>query len=126
MALEQSARRIKRFGAGLPGKLALALGLLGLVLGLLPSIAELEQRFGLPGLFALRAANPAPPDVVILAINGETSDKLNLPEKPAQWSRALHIEAVNHLRQAGAAAIVFDLFFEESRAEDSEFAAAIA
>ena len=34
MALEQSARRVKRFGAGLPGKLALAP--LGLVLGLLP------------------------------------------------------------------------------------------
>lgn len=119
MALEQSARRIKRFGAGLPGKLALALGLL-------PSIAELEQRFGLPWLFAIRGANPASLDVVILAINGETTDKLNLPEKPAQWSRALQIEAVNHLRQAGAAVIVFDLFFEESRAEDSEFAAGIA
>ena len=37
MALEQSARRVKRFGAGLSGKLALALGQLGLVLGLLPS-----------------------------------------------------------------------------------------
>ena len=130
MALEQSARRVKRFGAGLTGKLALALGLLGLVLGLvlglLPSIADLEQRFGLPWLFALRGANLAPPDVVILAINGETTDTLNLPEKPAQWSRALHIEAVNRLRQAGAAVIVFDLFFEESRAQDSEFAAAIA
>lgn len=126
MALEQSARRVKRFGAGLPGKLALALGLLGLVLGLLPIIHDLEQRFSLPWLFALRGANPAPPDVVILAINGETTDTLNLPEKPAQWSRALHIEAVNRLKQAGAAVIVFDLFFEESRAEDSEFAAAIA
>ncbi len=126
MALQHSAGRLKGFSAGLSGKLAPALGLLGLVLGLLPIAADLEQRFGLPWLFALRGTNPAPPDVVILAINGETTDALSLPEKPAQWSRALHTQVVNRLKQAGAAVIVFDLFFEESHAEDAEFAAAIA
>ena len=44
MALEQSAGRVKRFGAGLSGKLALALGLLGLVLGLLPRTATAATR----------------------------------------------------------------------------------
>ena len=126
MALQHFAGRLKGFSAGLSGKLAPALGLLGLFLGLLPIAADLEQRFGLPWLFALRGANPAPPDVVILAINGETTDALNLPEKPAQWSRALHTQVVNRLKQAGAAVIVFDLFFEESHPEDAEFAAAPA
>ena len=126
MVLEHSTRHFKRFGSGLSGKLGLALGLLGLLLGLLPIAGDLEQRFGLQWLFGLRGANPAPPEVVILAINSETTDALNLPEKPAQWSRALHTQAVDRLRQAGAAVIVFDLFFEESLAEDTEFAAAVA
>ena len=89
-------------------------------------MGDLEQRFGLHWLFSLRGARVAPPDVVVLAINSETTDALNLPEKPAQWPRTLHTQAVNNLARAGAATIVFDLFFEESRAEDAELGAAFA
>ena len=106
-------------------RLGFVLGGLGVILALLPVMGDLEQRFGLPWHFALRGTQPAPSDVVILAINSETTDALNLAEKPAQWSRTLHTQAVDRLRQAGAAVIVFDLFFEESHAEDAEFAAAI-
>lgn len=115
----------KGFNASLGRRLGWGLGLFGLILALLPVAGDLEQRFGLQWLFALRGRQTAPSDVVILAINSETTDALNLPEKPAQWSRALHTQAVNNLREAGASAIVFDLFFEESRAEDADFATAI-
>lgn len=115
----------KGFNASLGRRLGWGLGLFGLILALLPVASDLEQRFGLQWLFALRGRQTAPSDVVILAINSETTDALNLPEKPAQWSRALHTQAVNNLREAGASAIVFDLFFEESRAEDADFATAI-
>ena len=115
----------KGFNASLGRRLGWGLGLFGLILALLPVASDLEQRFGLQWLFALRGKQTAPSDVVILAINSETTDALNLPEKPAQWSRALHTQAVNNLREAGASAIVFDLFFEESRAEDADFATAI-
>ncbi len=115
----------KGFNASLGRRLGWGLGLFGLILALLPVAGDLEQRFGLQWLFALRGRQTAPSDVVILAINSETTDALNLPEKPAQWSRALHTQAVNNLREAGASAVVFDLFFEESRAEDADFATAI-
>jgi adenylate cyclase len=126
MALDKPTRRPKNFNSGLGRKLSLSLGLMGIVLAALPIMGDLEQRFGLQWLFSLRGARVAPPDVVVLAINSETTDALNLPEKPAQWPRTLHTQAVNNLARAGAAAIVFDLFFEESRAEDAELGAAFA
>ena len=125
MVLASIQWRGKGFNANLGRRLGWGFGILGLILALLPAAGELEQRYGLQWLFALRGKQAPPPDVVILAINSETTDALNLPEKPAQWSRALHTQAVNNLRKAGASVIVFDLFFEESRAEDAEFASAI-
>ena len=126
MALQTPTRYVQAFNAGLARKLGWTLALAGVVLALLPPAADVEQRFGLQWLFSLRGTRTAPPDVVVLAINGETTDALNLPEKPAQWSRALHTQAIDHLRQGGAAAITFDLFFEESRPEDGDLARAIA
>ena len=105
--------------------LGLAIGLLGALLTLLPTMADWEQRFGLQWLFALRGTGQPPAEIVLLAINSETADVLDISEKPAKWSRSLHAQAVNQLHQAGAAAIVFDLFFEETRPEDGELADAI-
>ena len=126
MALQPPNRHVQAFNAGLARKLGWTLALAGVVLALLPPAADVEQRFGLQWLFSLRGTRAAPPDVVVLAINSETTDALNLPEKPAQWSRALHTQAIDNLRQAGVAAITFDLFFEESRPEDGDLARAIA
>ena len=125
MPLQPTTRHLTAFNAKLARKLGWALAAFGVVLALLPMAGDLEQRFGLQWLFSMRGAEPAPPDVVVLAINSETTDALNLPEKPAQWSRTLHTQAVDALRKAGAAAVVFDLFFEESRPEDGDFARAI-
>ena len=125
MALTSNQWLGKGFNANLARRLGWGLGFFGLILALLPAVGELEQRYALEWLFALRGKQAPPSDVVILAINSVTTDALNLPEKPAQWSRSLHTQAVNNLREAGAAAIVFDVFFEESRAEDADFASAI-
>ncbi len=105
--------------------LGIGIGLLGALLTLLPAMADWEQRFGLQWLFALRGVVSPPAEIVLLAINSETADVLDIPEKPAKWPRSLHAQAVNQLHQAGVAAIVFDLFFEENRPEDGEFADAI-
>ncbi len=125
MALERSTGLIRLSNAGLARNLAFAVGAIGLVLAFLPPVADLEQRFGLQWLFNLRGPQPAPEEVVLLAINSETTDTLGLPEKPALWTRDLHTRAIDRLREAGAAAIVFDLFFEESRPQDQPLADAI-
>lgn len=125
MALEHSTGLVRRSTAGLGRNLALLIGLIGVLLAALPPVADLEQRFGLQWLFSLRGPRPAPNEVVMLAINSQTTDTLDLPEKPAQWSRALHTRAIDRLREAGAAVIVFDLFFEESRPGDQQLAGAI-
>ena len=125
MELDLASRNAKRFNRSLGRNLALALAILGALFAMFPNVGELEQRFGLPWLFALRGERPAPSDVVILAINSESADALNLPEKPAQWSRNVHTQAINNLIHAGATAIVFDVFFEEAKPEDADLAEAI-
>ncbi len=125
MALDLASRNVRRFNGELWRTLASTLAIVGVVLALLPAVGDLEQRVGLPLLFALRGERPAPADAVILAINSESADALNLPEKPSQWSRDVHSRAVEYLRQAGAAAISFDIFFEEAKIEDANFAAAV-
>jgi adenylate cyclase len=122
MALTNANGLVRVPASSLARRLALAIGAIGLVLAVSSPVAELEQRFGLQWLFSLRGATPAPSEVVMLAINSQTIDALNLPEKPAQWSRDLHTRAIDRLREAGAAVIVFDLFFEESRAQDQALA----
>ncbi len=125
MALGPSTELIRGAAAGLGRRLALAIGLIGVVSATLPPVSEVEQRFGLQWLFNLRGPRPAPNEVVILAINSQTTDTLGLSEKPALWARSLHTRAIDRLREAGAAVIVFDLFFEEQRPEDQQFAEAI-
>lgn len=125
MALEPSTGIVRRLTARLARNLALAMGLIGVLLAALPPMVELEQRFGLQWLFTLRGPRPPANEIVLLAINSQTTDTLDLPEKPALWPRDLHTRAIDRLREAGAAVIVFDLFFEDSRSEDQQLANAI-
>ncbi|HEX7440414.1 MAG TPA: CHASE2 domain-containing protein [Caldimonas sp.] len=54
----------------------------------------------------------APGEVVIVAIDEESAQKLGVSDKPRDWPRGLHAELVRYLVQAGARIIVFDLTFE--------------
>jgi adenylate cyclase len=91
-------------------------------------VAEIEEDFELRWLFHLRGATEAPSDVVVVAIDEQSTRKLGLPSKPSDWPRDLHARLIERLTQAGARVICFDLTFDTpSRTPryDEEFAAAI-
>lgn len=104
-----------------------SIGLGGAALGLSPWGQALEQDLGLATLFTLRGPTPPPPEVVIVAIDRDSAARLNLPNEPRRWQRTLHADLVDRLAAAGAAVIVFDMFFAETRdpAADTRFGAAL-
>jgi adenylate cyclase len=105
----------------------LAVGLLGVLMGLSPAGLALEEQFGLDGLFRVRGPRPAPPEVVVITIDKESADYFQLPNEPRKWPRHLHAQLVDNLTRAGAAAVGFDIHFAESRdpVQDRQFAQAI-
>src|ERR1700747_3140246 len=108
--------------------LGLGIGLLGVLATSLPRVSEIEEDFELRWLFHLRGAARAPPEVVIVAIDEQSAQKLRLPSKPSEWPRDLHARLVERLARAGARVICFDLTFDTpGRAPQSDqgFAAAI-
>lgn len=111
---------------------AILLGLLvasaGLLAAATPAGEELEEDFGLSWLFRARGPVAAPIDVVIVAIDEQSSRDLGLPDKPSAWPRALHAELVRYLAKAGAKVVSFDLTFDAPGVkpeQDQEFADAI-
>lgn len=107
--------------------LGLLTGVLGLVLGLVPFVHDLEENVGLEVLFKLRGTRQAPADVVIVGIDDLSASALNLPNDPARWPRSYHACLTEILAQAGAAIIAFDMRFAETRipGHDQLFAEAI-
>lgn len=106
-------------------------GLLYACYGLVASLlfaSNLELDWGMEWLFNLRGSKPAPDDVVIVAIDKETSNQLDLSLTPASWPRSHHATLVRNLANAGARVIAFDIRFETPREdplEDQAFAEAI-
>lgn len=100
--------------------IAVGLGaaLLGLLLAALPY--DLERQLGLPLLFKLRGARPAPSDVVIVAMNQLSARRLRLKSRYDRWPRRYHATLVNRLRAAGAAMIAFDVVFGPNDQQDPE------
>lgn len=98
----------------------LVIGLLGIAATLAPPMAELEQSWGLNWLFQLRGPRPAPEEVAIVAIDGESARRLDLPPRPSAWPREVHGRLVRELAAAGAKVIVFDLLFETPSAEPAQ------
>jgi adenylate cyclase len=101
--------------------------LLGIAVGILGSVAsstsfglKLEEDLGLETLFRLRGHRTPPPEVVVVSIDKESSDRLDLSGKEKRWPRSLHAALTETLAHRGAAVIAFDLFFEQS-GEDGEF-----
>jgi adenylate cyclase len=87
----------------------------------------LEETYGLGTLFRLRGPAAAPADVVVVAIDRASADRLGLPAPPRRWLRTFHADLVEALDKAGAKAIVFDLLFAEEggATEDEELAVAM-
>ncbi len=99
---------------------ALAFGIYLTPLGL-----WLEER-GLDALFLLRGERAAPEAVVVVALQKDAAEALGVEREPGRWPRDLHARLIDILHRAGAAAIVFDIHFNEPRSgEDSELARAI-
>jgi len=105
----------------------LLIAVLGLVISYLPSGSDLEESLGLNFLFKVRGKTPAPSEVVVVAIDKESADRLKLPLDPEKWPRSIHARLIQRLRDAGASVIAFDLYFDEGRSaeDDQVFAKAI-
>ena len=68
----------------------LLIGILGLLGGFSQTISRLDENSGLGLLFKLRGQRKAPPDVVVVSIDKESSDELGLPNNPDKWPRSNH------------------------------------
>ena len=100
--------------------LGLLIGLLGSLISLLPVTSGWEEGVGLGLLFNLRGQRPAPEEVVIVTINGETGAQLGLGEEIPEWPRAIHAELIEHLHDAGVALIAIDIFFKKPSDEQMD------
>jgi adenylate cyclase len=100
----------------------------GAFLSLAPPVLGLEAAVGLRALFGLRGALPAPDAVAVVGISAESAAAVGQPAELDEWSRSVHAELIERLAELGAAAIVFDMSFEQQRdaEDDRRLAAAIA
>lgn len=105
----------------------LAVGSLGLMVGIAPFGTSLEEAFGLHLLFKLRGARQVPSDVVIITMDKISADHLGLPDSPRKWPRSLHAHLIEKLNQQNAAVVAFDIIFSEDRIAENDklFAEAI-
>lgn len=103
-------------------------GVGGALLAVSTAGSNFERAIGLPWLFHLRGAIEPPPQVAIVAIDGQTGARLGLPAAPQEWPRSIHARLVDALIREGASVIVFDILFAKPKLEsdDSRLAAAIA
>jgi adenylate cyclase len=100
--------------------LGLAIGVLGLIIGLLPFGLTIEERIGLDLLFTLRGVKKPPNDVVIISLDKQSANFLNVSDDYRKWPRRIHAKLIEALRHEGAAVIVFDVLFDESRSRDED------
>ncbi|MGB5612351.1 MAG: adenylate/guanylate cyclase domain-containing protein [Sedimenticolaceae bacterium] len=101
--------------------------IVGVVLGLSPVGASLEQGVGIAWLFGMRGAIEPPEDVAVVAMDSRTGENLGLPPLPRDWPRSMHGRLVDELVSRGASTIVFDVHFgrEKSREDDQLFVDAV-
>lgn len=85
------------------------------------------EEWGLDGLFLLRGQRASPPSVAVVSLEHRSAEALGVPRDPGRWPRDLHAQLIDILSQAGAAAIVFDVHFNEPRdgEEDQHLARAV-
>jgi len=111
----------KHFSANLKSDALLTFGfgffiaVSGLLVYVLPGGYELEENVALSFLFHQRQQITPPDNVMLVSIDKSASQHLGLANDPKQWPRDLHARLIDKLNAAGAAVIVFDIFFQESR-----------
>jgi adenylate cyclase len=105
---------------------SLAVGLVAVVVALLPWMTALEENLGLHLLFRVRGVRPAPAEVVVVALDRQSSKQLDLPMEPRLWPRSVHARLIERLTAAGATLIVFDLIFNEPQSQETDQALAQA
>ncbi len=102
-------------------------GILGVLAIIIPLGHRLEENVGLDFLFKTRKTRSIPSEAIIVTMDKTSCDLLNLPTEPYKWPRSLHARLTENLVKAGAAVIIFDIMFNESRSpeDDQLFARAI-
>jgi adenylate cyclase len=107
--------------------LGLSVTLLGIVISFSLYGFGIEENFGLSLLYKLRGVRTPPADVLIVAINEESAEKLNQSNRLTDWSRSVHAQLTEILARAGARVIAYDVFFDEATETESDelFAASI-
>lgn len=123
---------------------ALALGLAAGVLSITPYGQRLEHQVGLWLLFNLRGPVAPPPEVVIIAMRGDTGVRVSLPAQrsrtdpcadvqidakprarqplgdvPQRWGRCHHVELLRRLAFAQPSAVAMDITFRPRTDIDS-------
>jgi adenylate cyclase len=107
--------------------LLLAVGLVATGLGLAAhwtGALRATERAATDARFSIRGERDPSPEVVLVGVDGQTLQELDLlPPLP----RTLHARMIDHLREAGAAAIAYDFVFASptSRAQDNALISAV-
>ncbi|HHI92600.1 MAG TPA: adenylate/guanylate cyclase domain-containing protein [Gammaproteobacteria bacterium] len=94
---------------------ALLLATVGLLVYALPGGFDLEENVALDFLFKQRSQSPPPDNVMLVSIDKTAAQQLGLDNDPGTWPRELHARLIDRLSAAGAAVIVFDVFFSQSK-----------
>ena len=120
---EHSSPRIT-FQQLFPFGFALLLSVAGMLVYLLPGGFDLEESVALDFLFHQRQTAAPPESVILVSIDKISAQSLGVANASKYWPRALHARLIDRLADAGAAVIVFDIFFQQAR-EDGQDAALI-
>jgi adenylate cyclase len=91
-----------------------------MALSLLPDVLELDENVGLGALFGLRGRVAPPGDAVVVGISLDSATAVGQTNELDEWKRELHAKLIDRLAAAGAAAIAFDVLFEEERPGDGD------
>ncbi|MGO9689865.1 MAG: CHASE2 domain-containing protein [Syntrophobacteraceae bacterium] len=87
-----------------------------------PLITGLENQL-LDQFFCIRGAQPAPPELLIVAIDEPSFQEFRLAWP---WPRSLHARLIDRLAAAGARLVVFDVLFTEPSDPENDAALASA
>ena len=98
----------------------LVTALVGGVLILSPAGGALEQGFGSSWLFKLRGPVSATSDVLVVNVDETSAVQLDQPTRLRDWDHSLHADLVRRLSDRGAAAVVFDVFFNSAMIDTSD------